>query len=80
MVRKIFRAGNSVVVSLPKDVLEAVGLDEGSEVVISGDRKRRRIVITPKAVDLPGVDEEFANQVSDFIDKYRPALEALAKH
>jgi putative addiction module antidote len=78
MVRKVFRAGNSVVVSLPKDVLEAVGLDEGSEVVISGDRKRRRIVITPKAVDLPGVDEEFATQVSDFIEKYRPALEALA--
>lgn len=78
MVRKIFRAGNSAVVSLPRDVLESVGLEEGAEVIITGDRKRRRIVITPKAVDLPGVDEEFASQVSDFIEKYRTALEALA--
>lgn len=80
MVRRIFRTGNSLVVSFPKEVLQAVGLKEGSEVTIQEDRKRRRIVITPKAADLPGVDEEFASQVSDFIEKYRPALEALARH
>ena len=80
MVRKIFRAGNSMVVSLPKETLEALGLDEGSEVVVTEDRKRRRIVITPRAVDLPGIDEEFAAQVSDFIERYRSALEALAEN
>ena len=79
MVRKIFRTGNSLVVSLPKETLEAIGLEEGSEVVIAEDRRRRRIVITPRSVDLPGVDEEFAAQVSDFIERYRPALEALAE-
>jgi putative addiction module antidote len=80
MVRKIFRTGNSIVVSLPREMLEAVGLEEGSEVVISADRKRRRIVVTPKAIDLSGIDEEFAGQVAEFIERYRPALEALADH
>lgn len=78
MVRKIFRAGNSMVVSLPKEILEALGLEEGSEVTVTEDRRRARIVITPRSVKLPGVDEEFVAQVSDFIERYRPALEALA--
>lgn len=78
MTRKIFRAGNSMVVSLPPESLEALGLQEGSEVEIQEDRARRRIVITPRETDLPGIDEEFARQVSDFIERYRSALEALA--
>jgi hypothetical protein len=28
---------------------------------------------------VPGVDEEFARQLAEFIDEYRPALESLAK-
>jgi putative addiction module antidote len=78
MVRKIFRAGNSLVVSLSKETLEALGLEEGSEVSVTEDRKRRRIVITPRAAEVAGIDEEFAAQVTDFIERYRPALEALA--
>ncbi|MFN2421327.1 MAG: AbrB/MazE/SpoVT family DNA-binding domain-containing protein [Gemmatimonadota bacterium] len=80
MVRKIFRTGNSMVVSLPREMLESIGLTEGSEVIITEDRKRRRIVIAPHEVEVEGVDEEFAKQVSDFIERYRPALEALADH
>jgi len=34
MVRKIFRLGNSLVVSLPKDILDMLGLDEGAEVSV----------------------------------------------
>jgi len=79
MVRKIFRAGNSMVVSLPKESLELLNLREGSEVSIEVDRERKRIIITPVAMTLPGVDAEFARQVKEFIEQYRPALEALAK-
>lgn len=32
MVRRIFGTGNSMVVSLPKDVLDALGLSEGARV------------------------------------------------
>jgi hypothetical protein len=44
------------------------------------DRQNRQILIRP--VDLPiagDLSEDFARQVSEFIDQYRPALEALAR-
>jgi putative addiction module antidote len=79
MVRKIFKTGNSMVVSLPKDTLDFLGLVEGAEVSVELDREGRRIVITPVGTALPGVNEEFAHQVAEFIEQYRPALEALAQ-
>lgn len=80
MVRKIFKTGNSMVVSLPKDILDDLRLTEGAEVEVEIDRQEGRIIISPtKPPDLPGVDEEFAQQVAQFIDQYRPALEALAR-
>ena len=79
MVRKVFRTGNSIVVSLPKDALDFLRLAEGSEVTVELDRERRQVVITPVDTTLSGVDETFARQVSDFIEQYRPALKALAK-
>jgi putative addiction module antidote len=79
MVRKVFKTGNSIVVSLPKDTLDFLGLAEGSEVSVELDRERRQVVITPVDTALPGVDETFARQVSDFIEQYRPALKALAE-
>ena len=81
MVRKIFKTGNSVVVSLPKDAIEYLNIYEGSEVNVELDRRKRQIVI--KSVEPPleivGVDPEFAHQVADFIEQYRPALQELAK-
>jgi len=79
MARKIFKTGNSMVVSLPKDALEGLGLVEGARVSVELDRERRRIIIAPVDEAVPGVDESFARQVSEFIDRYRPALEALAR-
>ena len=79
MVRKVFKTGNSIVVSLPKDILDFLGLTEGSEVSVELDRERRQVVITPVDTMLPSVDETFARQVSDFIEQYRPALKALAE-
>lgn len=79
MVRKIFRTGNSIVVSLPRDTLDLLGIGEGTEVSVEVDREQRRIVITPVPPALPGVNEEFARQVAEFIEQYRPALEALAR-
>ena len=77
MVRKVFKAGNSLVVSLPKEALMALGLHEGSEISVALGPDRREIVIKPAAA-LAGIDETFAQQVADFIEQYRPALEALA--
>jgi putative addiction module antidote len=80
MVRKLFKTGNSIVVSLPKDVIEPLGVSEGTDVSVELDREKGQIVIRPVQSSNPGViDAEFARQVAEFIEEYRPALEALAK-
>ena len=79
MPRKIFRTGNSAVVSLPTDVLETVGLELGDSVTIVADPEQRQIIITPAETSLPGVRPGFLDRVDRFIDEYRPALETLAK-
>lgn len=81
MLRKVFKTGNSLVVSLPKDALEVLGLQEGADVSVDLDREARQIVITPLETPLAdaGVDETFARQVAEFIEQYRPALEALSR-
>ncbi len=80
MLRKLFKTGNSIVVSLPKDILEPLGVSEGADVSVELDRENRQIIIRPAEHPIAGdIDEEFARQLAEFIEEYRPALEALAK-
>ncbi len=79
MTRKILRTGFNVVVSLPKEMLEALQLAEGEEVSVELDEENGHIVISPIDTEAEGVDVEFAKQVAKFIEEYSPALEALAK-
>ena len=79
MIRKVFKTDNSIVVALPKEMLDALHLVEGGEVSVKLDADQRQIVIAPSAPAADGVDVEFARQVADFIESYRPALEALAR-
>ena len=81
MLRKIFKTGNSDVVSLPKDMNEYLDIDEGTEVNVELDREKRQIVIKPAepALVIASVDPEFAHQINEFIEQYRPALEELTK-
>ena len=76
MIREVFKTGNSIVVALRKEMLDALHLAEGGEVSVELDAAHRQIVIAPAA---DGVDVEFARQVADFIESYRPAIEALAR-
>ncbi len=81
MQRKVFKTGNSTVISLPKDYLEFLGLEQGAAVDLQLDEAGRRMILTPiqPSTEVDSVDAEFAQQVADFISQYRPALEALAK-
>ena len=80
MLRKLFRTGNSLVVSLPKDIIEPLGVSEGTDVSVELDRKNRQIIIRPaEDVTADSIDANFARQLSEFIEEYRPALEALSK-
>ncbi len=81
MIRHLFKTGNSIVLSIPKEVLDDLGVKNGEDVNLEFDQENRRLIITriKKVDDLPGVDQNFARQVSEFIEQYRPALSELAK-
>lgn len=80
MERKLFRSGNSVVLALPRDVIESLGVSEGDVVTVELDREAQQIIITPaQGSEIPGVDQAFQRQVAEFIKAYRPALEELAR-
>jgi antitoxin component of MazEF toxin-antitoxin module len=81
MERRLFKTGNSVVLSLPKEILDGLGLVDGENVSLEFDRQKKRVILTPveKPLAVAGVDEDFAHQVNEFIEHYRPALEELAK-
>lgn len=79
MVRKLFRAGNSLVVSLPRESIQLLGLQEGSDVSVEFMAEQKEIIIKPVEPPLAEIDETFARQVADFIEQYKPALEALAR-
>lgn len=80
MLRKVFRTGNSLVVSLPREVLEFLNIREGEVIEVNLDRENQHVILKPTEVQVSihGVDEEFAHQVAEFIEQYRPALEKLA--
>ena len=79
MVRRIFRSGNSMVIVLSKDILNSLHLRKGDEVSVELDVGQDRIVIAPVPLAAAGIDKEFAHQVAEFMEAYRPALEALAR-
>jgi antitoxin MazE len=81
VIRRLFKTGNSTVLSLPKEVLDALNIKKGENVNLELDREQRRVVITPvdKSRAIPGLNEEFARQVDEFIQQYRPALDELAR-
>jgi antitoxin component of MazEF toxin-antitoxin module len=79
MVSKIVKTEEGLAVLIPLETLEQLGLAPDGEVSVTLNQELSQIVITPASLSLPGVDETFAQQLSEFIEQYRPALEALAK-
>ena len=79
MIRRLFKTGNSIVLSLPREALQSLGLADGSDIKLEVDVLRNSIVITPYVQPIiPSVDQDFARQVDDFIAHYRPALDELS--
>lgn len=81
MRRKLFKSGNSIVVSLPQEYLNEIRLETGSEIQIVLDRENRQILLKSPSQNLegPGITSEFTQHLDDFISEYRPVLEKLAR-
>lgn len=76
--QKLYRNGNSVAVTIPKQLLEKLELREGSEVVLENEGKE--ITLSSKSTKFaPDVDAEFMKMVEDFANKHDDVLRELAK-
>lgn len=82
MLRRLFKTGNSIVLSLPREMLEGLNLTDGDEVNLAlDDEDGRRLIVTKveKAIPAAGVDADFAGHLEEFINEYRAELEDLAQ-
>lgn len=75
MTQKVLKVGSSAAVTISKKALEELGLKVGDTVRVQIDIKRPAVLIEP----VKKVDAELLNWTRKFIERYRPALNALAK-
>jgi antitoxin component of MazEF toxin-antitoxin module len=75
MTQKILKVGSSAAVTIPKKSLAELGLKPGDRVSVEIDTKRKIVTIEPAVK----IDAELIAWTKRFIERYRPALEALAK-
>jgi len=76
-VRKIFRAGNSIVVSLPQTMLKSLDLQEGSHVSVEVNRERRELVLKPVMAKKHSLPIDFVRLVDKLFVEYDYALRRL---
>ncbi len=76
MMQKAIKIGTSVGVTIPKKAREELGIKAGDSVTVHFDVEHKQIVIGPYAASVNADTVAWARQ---FIEKYRPALEALAR-
>jgi putative addiction module antidote len=75
MTQKVLKVGSSAAVTIPKKSLAELGLKIGDRVTLTINREHKNIVVRPSV----SVDAETVKWARGFIEKYRPALEALAR-
>lgn len=78
MAQKIIKIGSSVGVTLSKDILEATHLQVGDTVEVTKDPESAGILIAATKQQKPSVNPELVEWIDSAIERYRPALEALA--
>ena len=76
MIQKAIKVGSSVAVTIPKKALKELGIKAGDSVSVSINIATKQVVMEPYAAV---VDHETVVWARQFIKKYRPALEALAR-
>lgn len=80
MTRKLVQIGTSLGVTLPKENLVGLGIRVGDNIDIRVDGERGVIVLEPvRRKKRKAKNTEVLQWTKKFIERYRPALEALAK-
>ncbi len=77
LTQKLYKNGNSVAVTIPKEYLEELGLRDGSQVVVK-TRGQELIVAHKEKKITSGVDLKFAQMVDEFINEHEDVLQELS--
>ncbi|TCL37439.1 putative addiction module antidote [Anaerospora hongkongensis] len=78
-VRKVFKAGNSCVVSLPMEMLKSLGLRDGSHVSVEINRERNELILKPVVTKKSNMSLEFVRMVDKLFLDYEYVIRRLAK-
>lgn len=81
LAQKLFKNGNSIVVTIPREYLKELNLRDGSEVLMQQDSDSESIVISKKIGKKTSqkITPEFFDWLESFNEKYGPALKELAR-
>lgn len=81
LVQRLYKNGNSIAVTIPKEYLRDLKLKEGSEVVVEKDSEDGLIIISGKKKDKTRspITPEFLKWLESFNKEYGSALKELAK-
>ncbi|MBI2334219.1 AbrB/MazE/SpoVT family DNA-binding domain-containing protein [Candidatus Daviesbacteria bacterium] len=78
LAQKLYKNGNSIAVTVPKEYLKELNFRDGSEVVVQR-RGQELVVISKKRADLRGVNDKFAKMVDEFMIDHKDVLQELAQ-
>jgi putative addiction module antidote len=77
LIQTLYKNGNSIAVTIPRQYLEELNLKEGSEVVVEKQGKELRISSKNKVL-ASDVDVKFMKMVDDFVSDHEDVLKKLA--
>ncbi len=77
LTQKLYKNGNSVAVTIPRQYLDELNLTEGSEVVVEKKGSELRIASKTKSL-VPDVDTKFMAMLDSFVTDHEDVLKKLA--
>ena len=77
LAQKLYRNGNSIAITIPRQYLEDLNLKEGSEIVVEKEGNSLRITAKENIL-APDVDTKFMKMLDAFITDHEGVLQELA--
>lgn len=78
MIQKIIQIGNSLGITIPKQLLENLNLKAGDTVHVETNEASNTLIVSSKKNPLKGMSPDIIEWTQKFINKNRQALEELA--
>ncbi|MBI2196175.1 AbrB/MazE/SpoVT family DNA-binding domain-containing protein [Candidatus Daviesbacteria bacterium] len=76
-MRKVFKNGNSLAVTVPKTYAHQLSIRDGSKV--EWKETKEGLLLKPvKRIQLSGIDQKFAKMVEEFMNEHEDVLQELS--